>query len=132
MLLQKSFLGSAVGKPSLELKVQTHACLIKPDFLHRYTLAGPTATSPKCKRCSIMLMLRTQASNGSRTVMKGAANKLAGKAKSATKQAASKATQSAKKVAKKAPTSPPKGARKTVRQALLQLSLKNMPSNSRH
>ncbi|DBA97737.1 TPA: hypothetical protein ACH3X3_012617 [Trebouxia sp. C0006] len=84
MLLQKSFLGSTVGKPSLELK----------------------------------------ASNGSRTVMKGAANKLAGKAKSATKQAASKATQSAKKVAKKAPTSPPKGARKTVRQALLQLFLK--------
>ena len=93
---------------------------------------GPQQVSAKFKRCSIMPLLRTQASNGSRTVMKGAANKLAGKAKSATKQAASKATQSAKKIAKKAPTSPPKGARKTVRQALLQLFLKKVPSTSRH
>jgi len=45
MLLQKSFLGSAVGKPSLELKVQAHAYLIKRDFVHRYTLAGSTARS---------------------------------------------------------------------------------------
>ena len=67
-----------------------------------------------------------QASNGSRTVMKGAANKLAGKAKSATKQAASKATQSAKKVAKKAPTSPPKGARKTVRHVLSRLDYRKI------
>ena len=63
-------------------------------------------------------LLRVQASNGSRTVMKQpvskAVGKAASKAKSATKQATSKATQSAKKVAKKAP-SVPKGARKTVR-----------------
>ena len=58
--------------------------------------------------------------------MKGAANKLASKAKSATKQAASKATQSAKKVAKKAPTSPPKGARKTVRHVLSPLQDKKI------
>lgn len=68
-----------------------------------------------------------QARNGSRTVMKGAANKAASKAK----QAAGKATKSAKQATNKASStvkqntkktakqaSPPKGARKTVRYAL--------------
>ncbi|KAL3151132.1 hypothetical protein ABBQ38_012998 [Trebouxia sp. C0009 RCD-2024] len=77
MMLQKSFLGGTLGKPSLELK----------------------------------------ASNGSRIVMKGAANKAASKLKNAANKASSTAKQTTKKVAKKAP-SPPKGARKTVRSRL--------------
>ena len=74
--------------------------------------------------------MNVQAKNGSRTVMKNAANKAASKAKQAASKAtttvkktqgkaATQAKQTVKKAAKQAP-SPPKGARKTVRCALPQ------------
>lgn len=92
-LLQKSFLGTELGRPSLGIKARSNGSLV---------------------------VMKNAANKAAKTAKQAtqSAKQAAGKATQAGKQAQGKATQAGKQVTKKGGASVPKGARKTVRSRL--------------